>query len=437
MFPGAKIIAIDDNEDELKEIVSSLRKLRLACVSYNYPDETPEDGDEFGGIRLIFLDINLLGGASPRDDAAVYVAPISLLQRLITDTNGPYALITWSSSKELHDGLIRRLSEIGDMDNRQPFYAMHLPKADFLNNPEALEAKVREMFSINPSFAALLDWEKRVSAAGESVLNVIQGLSAQFPGVTPAEKMDKLLSRLSVDAFGKKHVGEHRFEAANEVLMPLLTDALSSKFFTEEGTNIWDAALTQHESPHQLSVAATAGLNTSFVFEHRESLKPYRRGVVLALPAGTSDASFEERFGASKKDLRGSVLKIDKPKELSWVLVQVQAACDFAQASASPIPFLLGAIVPGDVVRKTKNGAPLKLPDSVWVSPDIVSGNGLCDVIFHFEIFHTVTVSITKSVLDKGEYKVLGRFKDQITSTIAHEHHSHGSRPGFVSIRPT
>jgi hypothetical protein len=435
MFPGAKIVAIDDNEDELKKIVSSLRKLSLACVSYNYPDEKPEDGEGFSGIRLVFLDINLLGGSSPKDDAATYNAPISLLQRIIGESNGPYALVTWSSSKDLHDGLVSRLEKTSSMQGKLPFYTTHLSKGDYLDDPGALIARVREMFSGNPAFAALLDWEHRVSAAGEEVLNVIQVLSAQFGTNAPAEQMDKLLSRLSVDAFGLKHATDHRFEAANEVLMPLLADTLTTKFFAEEGKEIWDAALTQQGAHYPLTPAATAQLNTSFIFEQRRGVKPYRRGALIALPKNMSDQEFEELFGATRKAVRGNLLKLDKPKDVFWVLVQFQAACDFAQDSVGPLPFVLGAVVPHDCIRKSKGGIPLKLPNSVWVSPDIVSNNRICDVLFHFEIIHTLTVSITKSVLDKGKYQPIGRFKDQITSAIAHEHHAHGSRPGFVSIR--
>jgi hypothetical protein len=147
------------------------------------------------------------------------------------------------------------------------------------------------------------------------------------------------------------------------------------------------------------------------------------------------EAEFVRRFGATQKRFRGEFLKLDQPKALKWVLIQAQAPCDFAQDRVGPLPYLLAAVVPEDAVRKQKGGKALPLPASVWPSPRFSSCPGICENDFHFEILHGVPHQLTRKTLEEIQFEVLGRLKDQIISSIGHEFHSHGSRPGFISFR--
>src|SRR5580692_10334016 len=110
MFPGAKIVVIDDDASDLDAVITALKGLGHACISYRYPDERPEEGISFGGIRLFITDINLIGGDSPGDEARKLTPAISLVERIIADENGPYALITWSTTT-LHAAFVKRVGE--------------------------------------------------------------------------------------------------------------------------------------------------------------------------------------------------------------------------------------------------------------------------------------------------------------------------------------
>jgi|GEM_PF-4150568 len=436
MFPGAKIIAVDDEPEELEKIVSSLRKLGLACIAYNYPDDLPEDFPNGSGLRVLFLDINLVGGSSPDQDANVLNAPISLVERLVSEDNGPYALITWSSTS-LHNNLIERIATTASLQQKQPFYSKALPKEEYAGAPDKLKEEVESIFSNNAPFGALIDWEKRICRAGEFVLRDISELSNEFEGQDASEKMDRMLSKLAVDAFGRAHVGAHLFESVNEALLPLLNDALNVQFNLELDGDIWTKAVTKHGQDNGLSDAAISKLNTSVAFEASNVFKPYRRGAVIELPeVWKTEEEFERKFGAKPSRIRADILKLEKPKDLDWVLIQTQAACDFSQGSIGPLPFLLAAIVPADHERKTnKKGHPLSLPAMVWVTPTLRSADILNNENFHFQIIHGIPCQITRKALEELDCKVIGRLKDQIVTSLSFEHHSHGSRPGFVSFR--
>ncbi len=436
MFPGAKIIAIDDEEDDLRKVTGALKGLGLACASFQYPDEQPPADVTFGGIRLFITDINLIGGNSPGDEGRILATAISLIERIISNENGPYALITWSTTG-LHDALVARIKATGSLSRRQPFFSMALDKAEFLNDASKLGTAIKGIFTSNAPFGAVLDWERRVSKASESVLRDLHDFAQQVSGGNPSENMDRLLSKLSVDAFGKGHAADHVFESVNEALMPILNDALNTEFFSTPPDGIWNSAVTRFDDANDLADDIVAKLNTSVVLELSSEIKPYRRGAILEVPdEWLSDEEFTRIFGEKQSVIRGTLLKLDEPKNPKWVLVQAQAACDFAQGRIGPMPYLLAAVVPASFVRKKKGGLDLPLPASVWQSPVLSKSKGISEADeFHFEILHGISCQLTRARIRELNFKVLGRLKDQIVTSIGYEYHSHGSRPGFVSFQ--
>jgi hypothetical protein len=428
MFPGAKIVAIDDDEDDLRAVLASLRALGLACVSYHYPDEQPGDKG-FRGVRLFISDINLLGGGSPGDESKALAPVISLIERIIPEDNGPYALITWSTTT-LHDALIKRIAQTGSLKERQPFFSTFLSKAELKQDATRLTDAVKNIFKKEASFGALLSWESAVTRSGEKVLRDIELFSQSFPGKTPSERMDSILSKLAVDAFGKQHVKDHRVESVNEALFPLLGDALNSEFFRDPTDDIWTKAVTRFEEDHKFDAKVISKLNSMVILEKAAGVKAYRRGALLEIPdKWLLGSKFEELFGATPLIFKEHTLKIGLGVGTRWVLVQAQAACDFAQPRIGPIPYLLAAIVPTSTKRLGT------LPQSVWKSPQLAPVDSICDQEFCIEIIHGVAVNLTRRTLDADKFKVIGRLKDQIVGSISFEHHSHGSRPGFVSFR--
>ncbi|WP_407148336.1 hypothetical protein [Bradyrhizobium sp. ORS 86] len=435
MFPGAKIVVVDDDSVHLEAVISALRKLGLACLSYHYPDERPAVDTSFGGIRLVVIDINLVGGTSPGNDHATLGPPASLIDRIISAENGPYALVTWSTT-DLHDALIQRMRHQGFTESRMPFFSVPLAKADFLDDPDGFKDEIKSLLTKNPPFGAILDWERRVSRAAERVLFNIHDISGRFSGGEAAERMDRALSRLAVNAFGQANVADHRFEATNEALMPILTDAVNSELFSAEDRDIWEKAVTKHGEKFTLDAAAISKLNTAVNLEVSSDVKPHRRGAILEVPeAWLNDDEFERRFGSQPKRLRGDLLKLTEPKTPRWVLVQVQAACDFSQGNVGTIPYFLAAVVPMTRVRMQKDGADLKLPASVWQSPPFDSVLPISTDSFALEILTGVAYPMTRKTIEESKFKVIGRLKDQIVSSIAYQGNTNGSRPGYISFR--
>ncbi|MGJ4884326.1 hypothetical protein [Bradyrhizobium sp. HKCCYLRH1065] len=380
-------------------------------------------------------DINLVGGASPGNDNATLGPPVSLIDRIVSAENGPYALATWSTT-DLHEALIKRMRTHGFSEGRMPFFSVALAKTDFLGDPDGFKGEIKSLLTKNAPFGAMLDWERRVSRAAEKVLFNVQDLSSRFSGDEASERMDRTLSRLAVNAFGQANVADHRFEATNEALMPILTDAVSTELFSADDKDVWTKAVTKHGEKFALDAGAISKLNTAVNLEISHEVKPYRRGVLLEVPpAWLSDDEFERRFGSKPSRLRGEFLKLSEPKTPQWLLVQVQAACDFSQGHVGTIPYFLAAVVPATRIRKQKDGLDLKLPASVWQSPPFDGGPSICAESFTLEILTSISYSMTRKAIEETEFKVVGRLKDQIVSSIAYQGSTNSSRPGFISFR--
>jgi hypothetical protein len=325
---------------------------------------------------------------------------------------------------------------MGLPEDRMPFFSSALSKAEFLGDPESLKEEIEALLTKNARFGALLDWERRVSRAAERVLCTLGDISGQFAGVDRAEKMDRTLSNLAVNAFGQANVADHRFESANEALLPMLGDAISTEFFSAEDEDIWSRAVTKYGEKAQITSETISKLNTAVNLENSADVKLRRRGVILELPtAWINDDEFAKRFGAKPSELRGGFLKLNLPKVPRWVLIQVQAECDFSQGHVGTIPHVLAAVVPTNCTRKQKDGVDLDVPSSVWQSPPFQKAASICDADFSFEILTGVQYPMTRMTLEEVGFKVLGRLKDQIITAIAYHGNTHNSRPGFISFR--
>jgi hypothetical protein len=420
VFPRTKIIAVDDERDELDKIVGSLRTLGLGCLAYRYPDDLPAADPQFSGIRALFLDIRLVGGTSP---GQALNAPISLISRLIGEDNGPYALITWSST-DLHDQLIARINQTPSLKNRQPFYSCAFSKADLAGNPPRLQTEVQKLFTANAPFGSLLDWEARVARAGESVLQQLENLSSKLSGQTPRAQMDELLSRLAVASFGKANANRHKFEAVNEALLPMLGDELHNQFALAQPSKLWDKAITQCKAVRSIATELAGELNSKILLETGANLKS-RRGAIIEVPSNwLPDPQFRRRFGATSSEIV-STLNLPQGAVPKWVLIQIQPACDYAQPKAAPIPFLLGTVVPAS--KKT-------IPGSVSLTPVFAAVHGLAQQPFKLAVFRTIPHTLAPSTLKHGTLRVLARLRDQLIESLIHDHHSHSSRPGFISF---
>ena len=432
MLPTPRIIAIDDEPKHLEGLTQGLNQYGAACLPIHFTGDT-ENVRGCPSVRVIFADLHLSGGV-----ATDHAQDFSIIGGLIAETiepSGPYMIILWTmypdQANDLRKFLENRLENVP-----KPFAVQALNKNDHLD-PEgdvkdivSLVKAIEGIVAQQPQVGALLNWEERVlGAASDSVSSVMKLAHPMQEGENLNEEVGRLLARLAEAAVGKAHVQEDRFRAVNEALLPILGDRIAAMRSREDDDELWQSALGQAANGERLSLDGAAKLNRLLhVAPSNPDDKGTERGAVIALPSEFLDNAFNETFGLPQEEAAHKPFWRRRPEQnnddpLQWVLVQTQAACDYAQTQPGPLPFHLGLCLKAASVR---TGKP---PAALWCSPCFEHD----DAIQVLHVNARFQVSLTHEKAEPAQ--PLFRLREQLLNDLVYRLHSHGARPGIISFR--
>lgn len=424
MFSSPRVIAVDDDRRHLDGLVAGLHDGGVACLPIHFTGD-PASIKRCEDVRIIFADLNLVGPTS--DHAAQFTVLGGLLERTIAP-RGPYFIVLWTHYPDQASSLSEFLNRLREVT--RPFAVVPLAKADHLDGAGNVRDKARLMAAIHamieglPEVAALFDWENRVlGAAGDTVSSLLALASTRTPNER-APEVGRILSTLGVAAVGKEHVDADRFRAVNEALVPILADRITNLRSTASNDVVWTAALGSGGSPQVLSQEEAARLNRMIHID--DGASSAERGCVLPLPQRLQQ-NFASCFGinetlAAEKQFHCNGFAAGDGR-FRWVLVQAQAACDYAQSHPGPAPCYLGLELPFPIRR---GGTP---PAPLWTSPALeLDGD-----IRQLRVSARFPVSIGPTEFQDGSPRY--RLREQILNELIYHLHSHGARPGMLSFR--
>ena len=424
-----RIIAIDDVQKDLEGLTRGLNQLGLACLPFHFKGDT--DGlQPCPHVRVIFADLHLNESGAGSDHAQHF----SLIGGLIKEKigpSGPYVLILWTRHSNQADSLCQFLDERLE-NTARPLAVKSLDKMHHLDtsgnfkNTKKLVKEINKLFDQQPQITALLGWEERVlGAAAETVSSIFNLAAEQNPG----NDVGRLLAHLAVGAVGKNHVEQDRFHAVNEALLPILTDRIAALRSNNKSKNTWKKAFKDFDTGSPLSLKHAAKLNCLIhIALQMDKDDGTRRGAVIALPKRLSEKAFRGQFGIEEGE---AALKqffcegfVEKDERFRWVLVQSQAACDYAQKQPGPFPYYLGLELPE--ASTSKSGNP---PAALWRSPsfDSEGATRLLHVNARFQI------SLAPAYAKRQ--KALYRLREQLLNDLIYQIHGYGARPGILSFR--
>ena len=425
MFGSPRVIVVDDDQRHLDGLVGGLYRSGVACLPIHFTGDTSEL-KACPDVRVIIADLNLIG--QPSDHAAQFTTLGGLLEATIMP-RGPYIILLWTRYPEQAAGLQaflgQRLRGVA-----RPFAVVSLAKADHLNDDGAVRDQGRLMAAITeltrsiPQIAALFDWENRVlGAAGDTVSSLLDLASMQSPNAS-GQELGRVLSWLGIEAVGERHMDENGFRAVNEALLPILADRIARLGSTPSEDEAWQAAVaTAVDEP--LKSEEAARLNRMVHVDTTDGIGP-ERGAVISLPLRLK-RDFASCFGvdetaAAQRQFHCAGFD-PGDSQFRWVLVQSQAACDYAQSRPGPTPCYLGLEMP---LPCKKSGRP---PAALWVSPAIELGADVREL----RVSAQFPASVGPTEFRQGP--VIYRLREQILNDLIYYLHSHGARPGMMSFR--
>jgi hypothetical protein len=430
MLPAPRIIIIDDNELDLRGLADALNRFGAACLPILFTGDVSEL-KSCPRVRVIFADLHLNESGAGNGDHARHFAMIGgLIEESLAPT-GPYIIVLWTrfagqanALREFLDGRlvgVRKPFAVASLDKTK-----HLDSAGKVRNVSKLVAAIEKIVSERAQIAALFNWEERVlDAAAETVSAVIDLTTAVADPKTRDRELGRLLCRLAVEAVGEAHVERDRFQAVNGTLLPILADRIAFLEGRPADERVWRGAFGPEDIRRELKAEEAARLNRLLQIAEGEGTSSSDRGAVIGLPPSHA-AKFENRFGTKAKELASEQFACkdyaDTDGRFRWILVQIQAACDFAQQQPGPLPYLLGLEMPFE--SKSKGTA----PGALWISPPVAIGGKtrLLVVNSRFQVS-----------LSRGEAKkspVLFRVREALLNDLAYRFHSYGARPGIISF---
>ncbi len=433
MLPEPRVIAIDDDPKHLKGLTQGLNQYGTVCLPVHYTGEkTPIPSCPHA--RIIFSDLHLVEG-SPGNYSRDFSAIGGLLENMIKPS-GPYLIILWTRYPEQADRLHDTLKE-DFQDIAKPFAVQPLDKKDYLNpegavkSPEKLVEAIRQVVTEQPQVGALLNWEERVLEAAADTASSITRLAesaTRGKDVETSEETGRLIANLAVASAGKEHVGRDRFRAVNESLLPILGDRIASMRSRKNDNELWKNALGEFAAGRELSQDEAAQLNCLLHIERPADGDGTERGAVIDLPDEFSGEMFKDTFDITSKEAAEKQFWSKDTQEnadLQWVLVQTQAACDYAQTQPGPPPFHLGLCLPASEVKNKKKHKP---PAALWDSPCFKHNDQPC--FLHVNARFQVSLPSAKA----KQASLLFRLREQLLNNLIYQIHGYGARPGIISL---
>ena len=343
-------------------------------MGLRFDPEFPFEKTAFRGVRALFLDLHLITGVKTTDEKQHFANIASILETNISEIGGPFIVILWTEHAHLAQKLIDYLD--GSLDAARPWCRplaiIPLAKERFINvtsgwteAADDLRAAVQEALAANPQLSALISWETDVlAAAGETLASLIslvpgdEQTNQRFAGA-----LDGVLSRLAVEAVGKKHVADNPRIAVSSALAPILADRIVNQDVTTATAAIWTQAVTRHGEKQlpQATPVEAGGINRMLhvAVVGSENIRSSDWGAVSEIPANLwTDAALNDMLGVSIDDLLREEFKINRADHAQCRprLIRIGAACDHAQKRPGPIPFLFGIEIPRSVARIKING---------------------------------------------------------------------------------
>jgi hypothetical protein len=432
MFIAPRIIVIDDDPLHLQGLVDGLHRYGTSCLPVHFT------GDLAGlrkcpDVRVIFADLHLTEGGAAGGNERHFSTIGGLLEETFAPA-GPYVLVLWTRYADQAVGLSNFL-ETRLQNVSKPLAVVALDKVQHLDltsgavkDPVALVRAIESTIHGQPQLAALLRWEERIMDAAAGTSAAILGLTGALTSADErAGELGRLLARLAVEAVGESHVEQDRFGAVNEALLPILADRVAFLRPSAADIAIWKRAFDASTAKAALSLDEAARLNRMLHVDESETVSASVRGSVSPLPGEKRGDAFKETFGLDEtraaSEEFGCGAFDPKSEQFQWMLVQTQAACDFAQRQAGTVPYLLALEMPCKTLSKSS-----KPPAALWRSPPL----HLRKETRHLHVSSRFGYQLSPDAAAKT--KASYRLREQLLSELLHLAHSQGARPGSIAF---
>jgi hypothetical protein len=351
-----RILIVDDMEQEGLDVARALWAVGLPAMFFHFSAaRLAAHTNRTAGVRLVFMDINLVGGAFG-DGGPAFAAVEQSLRTLLAENNGPYVLATWSAHDDAAERLFAQLKERLPAA-LVPVKFVRIEKEHFIGeaNAAALQARVQALLEDVGNAKVLIEWERTLRRAAGDTVNELLSLARAANADNPDAELGKVLRALAHAESSKHLTDRNAFRAAGTVLNQVLSDVV------ERASELNDAAcstLVFNAAPAE-DLAWKHRLNRFLLVERTPSAARHAPGDVFLYPSlqvqeeGVGHAVNRDQFIAehfvqeNKRDqlLEGGAgaRKVDRWK---LILIETSPPCDYSEDKVVWHRYAVGVEIP-------------------------------------------------------------------------------------------
>ncbi len=468
-----RVLVVDDKPEDGEAIVRRLWSLQIPCFFLHYDPSVIEElkpEKRFDGIRVIFQDIALVSSDFPGHDD--FSAAASGIDRILTDNNGPWLLVAWSTwgddpdqgdkyAKDLFNFLQTRLPE-----GKRPYHFTVIDKQPYVANREHGEVKSEADFSEDDKDAltqsvsaalssvevlnALILWESNVKKSSSRMVNELW----QMVEGQDIQEMDKGLGGL-LFKLAQAQDGE-RLSKTDDISSPLYQ--ILSNLLLDKVSHIETDKLVVNEKSN--SNICPDPINTMLHWDNTNKGENHPGTVYLwplneEIDFGNLNIEVDklkdfviDSFVANDLNKRKAALEDQKfDDHAKLVIMDITAACDFANNKTAWKRMIVGVQCYDQASIHFYTGGKKKAKlagDYLKDTPKFTDDSGTFRFIFNSRLVFSIRNSDTSQIeVVDGEpseehsdkMKLVGRLREQILQEVIFWSGSMAARPGIVSLR--
>jgi len=441
----ARVIVIDDEEVDGLEIVRALWRKRVAPLYFRDAKDVPAQPDRLLGVRLAFLDMNMVGGVPDKSKVS---ALVNLLKQILSPRNGPFLAVAWTQHRELVPAFDAYLFQ---QDMPRPISIVTIAKAD-CKTPDGKAFDLnkvsgaidRELANFSP-LLFLQAWEEACFQAATAVTSELSNLASSTESDPDNWRLQwrtellRLIYALAVAQAGKKNLqdGNAALCAFLNALNPLTADRLETQ--SPKLSQLLGASspeIVQPEAAKATTGSAKARINTMLHCSF-ERLGTFYAGNVYDDRIAKIIPNVDEFLGSyvvgdrSSGEWKDNVASIRR--DSVPVLVEANTSCDHDQKKVRLARCIGGYLVPRTEMEKDRGQRRIKKADYLWeLGPIAIPIDGTVRE-FYLVLNALFVISSEPDRIQKRDASF--RLRSQAFADVQSWFGHHASRPGITLLR--
>lgn len=451
---NGRIAIVDNVIEEVEPLFKIFSKNRIPYIFIQGDDMMclPEENDESNDLRIIFLDLNLLGESTP-SVKEVKASLYPILKRIISKNNFPYSIIIWSKQEDRYLDAVKELFA-HELSDRQPIAIESFIKSDFFElTGDAKEIpdknildELKKILLKHQSYSTLIYWENKVHKSADFVL---QDIFKSFDNTNWVHSSNYVISKLGENYLGSKLYNNSTYidqtKGSLQAFNNIFIDALEYNIFSN--SNIIDQEKLQYDVSTFDKDNLRGTINEKLLLSKSDVLIEYT-GSVTEDQNPQSDKIFEallndcfdrnnvvseidfteveEKNKRKLIDKEGSKKRKEIRKNWQKVYLVVTPLCDYVQNKQRNSRVIKGMIISKEHLKYIDSRS-----EAIIITPSFYDNQyeELRVIIFNYRYFFTCNYSSSYKNL-----KPLFRLRNQLVAEIQSKLARHVNRQGILFL---